>query len=104
MNVRLIDADAARENVRSGSAMASIKDETALNLACEIVDAVISECDTIDAEPVRHGRWMAPYRGRAACSACAQEQEVEMFVGNPTQKYCARCGAKMDESEVNKDE
>lgn len=58
---------------------------------------MVQNAPTID--PVRHAHWWAPFAGCAICSACNEEQDVEMFVGNPVQKYCARCGARMDQED-----
>lgn len=62
------------------------------------IDDVIDEQPTIEAEPVKHGRWIVKplYKGATAsayvCSVC----------GEPfwwTAKYCMNCGSKMDEVE-----
>ena len=45
----------------------------------------INESPTIDAEPVRHGRWVEGI----ACSECRQ---VDLSKPN----YCPNCGAKMN--------
>ena len=47
---------------------------------------------TVDAEPVRHGRWIPyPDCGVTRCSVCDWSIE-ECFDSN----YCPYCGAKMD--------
>ena len=63
----------------------------------------IKQMPTIEAEPVRHGRWIKTNRfgGAFMCSACEQ---VYSYRG--AEKYCSYCGARMDvqpESEVQKD-
>ena len=70
-----------------------------------IPEQYIKDAPAVDAEPVRHGYWKATFAGSAICSVCGEDQEIETFVGNAVQKYCARCGAKMDakdESEGDK--
>lgn len=62
-------------------------------------DALISwlaDVPTIDAEPVRHGRWVPrnsmikePFGKNYDCSVCG--------CNNIQYKYCPKCGAKMDE-------
>lgn len=52
----------------------------------------IENAPTIDAEPVRHGRWIYKPDGWY-CSACDKRAMVDA-VGFA--KYCCRCGAKMD--------
>ena len=54
---------------------------------------------TVDAEPVRHGRWkldVSPYTNRwlYKCTACNSFAEYET-------DYCPNCGAKMDEENDN---
>ena len=56
---------------------------------------------TVDAVPVRHGKWIdegqyADYYPHHAwlCSECG-EQLIEN--GTPWYKYCPNCGARMDE-------
>ena len=52
----------------------------------------LSYLPTIEAEPVRHGRWERTSDGAAYCTACKQKM-------NPSQygyAFCGLCGAKMD--------
>lgn len=57
---------------------------------------VIDEQPTIDAEPVRHGRWimLEPYgthhTHRRKCSVCGEIKSKELT------NFCPNCGAKMD--------
>jgi len=61
--------------------------------AIDIIDQVDRE-DTIDAEPVRHGKWNIFHNDNIPfafkCSACGQLTIVAT-------KCCPNCGAKMDE-------
>ena len=54
---------------------------------------IIKEAPTVDAEPVRHGRWSEPYPNDIwDCYKCSE-------CGNMTDRvtlYCPNCGAKMD--------
>lgn len=43
----------------------------------------------VDAEPVKHGRWMYPFY----CSACGFEP---YYSSDLTYNYCPNCGAIMD--------
>ncbi len=49
----------------------------------------IDNAPTIDAEPVRHGRWMMHRADDYNCSNCG-------FENDHTPLFCERCGAKMD--------
>ena len=70
----------------------------ALSLLCGA--KLIADAPTIDAAPVRHGKWEEPEpegiisynRGSyAQCSVCKNKS----YFGR-TDKYCRYCGAKMD--------
>ena len=52
---------------------------------------LIDKCPTIDAEPVRHGRWVPtrPYMHSAKCTVCGNIWDLET-------PRCPSCGAKMD--------
>ena len=57
-----------------------------------LIDHLIANGVTIEAEPVRHGRWERTSDGAAYCTACKQKM-------NPSQygyAFCGLCGAKMD--------
>ena len=52
----------------------------------------LMEIPSIDAVPVRHGRWERTADGAALCTACKRKM-------NPSQygyAFCSLCGAKMD--------
>ena len=55
----------------------------------------IDEAPTIEADPIRHGRWERTSDGAARCTACKRKM-------NPSQygyAFCGLCGAKMDSEE-----
>ena len=60
---------------------------------------IIQGMDTVDAVPVRHGRWVHhPEIGWGStwlCSECG-EKTVETIMGEPRDKFCPMCGARMD--------
>lgn len=64
-----------------------------------VTKQLIEEAPTIDAEPVKHGRWesccnlMGEY---FKCSECGYKAEVPTCMGEPIFIYCPNCGAKMD--------
>lgn len=93
--MRLIDADALIQPLklqieRYDRIGASERAEAYRNVLLEI-----SEAPTIDAAPVKHGRWIDVNRsdGLRECSACHDWQiHYEKYIPN----YCPNCGAKMD--------
>lgn len=85
---RLIDADDAVRRSREPS----IYDLT------DVPD-FLAECPTVDAEPVRHGKWITlsspDEHGdiHVKCSICGY---TDMQNTNTTVPYCWHCGAKMN--------
>lgn len=64
----------------------------------KLFDSIVDSQPTVDAAPVRHGRWIsrpAPsnsYCGYLICSNCGEEVN-DAYEYN----YCPHCGARMDE-------
>lgn len=84
--MRLIDADVLMKN--------AIKDEYDVE---HVLVSTIRDAPTIDAEPVRHGRWIdlrESYKDvpHARCSVCGNV----IYGIEYAHKYCFRCGVKMD--------
>lgn len=91
--MRLIDADALLKvpNVRKVEEY----DETGEFISYLAVPVeAIEESPTIEAEPVRHGEWLAT-SWRTKCSLCGFAGSIYDQPVNPF-KYCPHCGAKMD--------
>ncbi len=94
--MRLIDADAKelrqRININFGS------------VTRFIVKSILKDAPTIEAEPVKHGRWEKTeddfYMGLTIfkCSVCREEWVFEDMsdVDGLNYHYCPNCGAKMD--------
>ena len=59
--------------------------------AMQDVVTIIKCAPTIDAEPVRHGRWVDEGNGLYSCSECQIIDHRE-----PRHKYCPECGCIMD--------
>lgn len=106
--MRLIDADSLKEGIKelkrspwynndiNPSWQQGIKD------AVHIVETLcIDDAPTVDAVPVRHGKWLDegqyddffPHHAWR-CSECG-EHVIE--IDTPWYKYCPNCGARMDE-------
>ena len=105
--MRLIDADelmVAVEKDFEGVCVYDVPPSEAVSDFERIVDSV----PTIDAEPVRHGRWIEvdriTWRGtddnlinitvEEKCSNCGRH--VERYETVEQENYCPSCGAKMD--------
>ena len=94
--MRLIDADALKEKLRElwvEKLQMPMEDDLFLTFVmCDI-----DNTPTIDAEPVKHGKWKYynysdinnPYVGFYECTVCKQHEHIK-------HKFCPNCGAKMD--------
>ena len=88
--MRLIDADEMQEELK----------DMDIVLVKHNVEDWIDEQPTVDAEPVRHGKWIEAcfddgYDSAATCSLC---EESTCFYGrceNDLPPFCSKCGADM---------
>lgn len=88
--MRLIDADKLKSELFDADWMMD-NDE-------HMVEEIVERQSTVDAEPVRHGRWIASRDEFCACSIC----KYPVYVGWNQTNYCPNCGAKMDLEEKDK--
>lgn len=58
----------------------------------DVVSAMIDELPAVDAEPVRHGKWIKKI-GCVKCSICFEDCWADSA---PSYEFCPNCGAKMD--------
>lgn len=90
--VRLIDSNSLHEKICKDS-----KNNYGASLNIAQVLLYIETAPTVEAEPVRHGRWMPTVYDRIyQCSVCHFEQ-----TSNPNQRFCSYCGADMREVSEN---
>ena len=90
--MRQIDADIMRENLEWCKSQSGRYDDIYWDDVIERLDVQ----PTVDAVPVKHGRWepVKNLEGMFSCSLCGDEWgSAEKMV--PMQ-YCPSCGAKMD--------
>lgn len=94
--VRLIDADALTIDL-----FKKAMDDAFLTGNADmhrLLIQVIAHYPTVDAVPVRHGKWKkipSTWGSAFACSECG-EKAVETVMGKPRYEYCPMCGARMD--------
>lgn len=93
--MRLIDADALAEKAYWHGEHPDVGNPFAEGVeAVDVSD--VDEAPTIDAEPVRHGRWeWKDFRGDGSLILCCSEC-LETEGARETSNYCHNCGAKMD--------
>ena len=105
--MRLIDADSLKEGIKELKRSPWYNNDINPSWQQGIKDAVhvvetlcIDEEPTVDAVPVRHGKWIDegqpddffPHNAWR-CSECG-EQVLE--IGEPWYNFCPACGARMD--------
>ena len=99
--MRLIDADALKKAMdgywgRCQRIRKPRNGETAVFLD---IKAIVEDCPTIDAVPVRHGKWIdmdeQSYTWKIRCSCCDHERSM-MSTQGEYPNYCENCGARMD--------
>jgi len=98
--MRLIDADAAKSRIIEETT----KTFSEMNIQTFVIAAGMAnmfDCEddfpTIDAKPVRHGKWKHVPGMNSKCSECGRYFPVKEFESRPFDiNYCPNCGAKMD--------
>lgn len=90
--MRLIDADALIAYIKK-----RLRNEMVIAWLCRI----IGEVPNIEAEPVRHGRWIWSAENGWTCSNCKFDcwyysERFDPYAPLPDAEYCPKCGAKMD--------
>lgn len=101
--MRLIDADALLPMMR----YTTIDSEIGIfpiKIGFKEIVRVIDDAPTVEAEPVRHGKWKQwdsyGFEDTYECTACGEP--FVLIEGTPITngyKYCPSCGAKMDGEE-----
>lgn len=73
----------------------SATQEECRNLRLGVLRALytVKEMPTVDAEPVRHGKWIRDVNNLYGCSECMQRETMSP---KKLKNYCPNCGAKMD--------
>jgi hypothetical protein len=64
-------------------------------MAIRDIKALISVMPTVDAVPVKHGRWINMKNGNADCSVCGRHV-VSVYDDDNADRFCRCCGAKVD--------
>ena len=90
--MQVIDVDVLKDSfkLRINWLKRKVHDQYSLGLyhEAEYGARVISKISVIEAEPIRHGRWIDCSNGWM-CSVCGQDNTYD-------KPYCPNCGAKMD--------
>ena len=102
--MRLIDADKAIQGLRRtiDAHQNGYGVELLANRIFERFIEWLMRAPTVEAEPIRHGKWVHLGGDEWCCSACGDVIFTEGSWEKPDKKYCNECGAKMDGKENEK--
>ena len=94
--MRLIDADRLKRSFEANTPIA-------FQDCVPGIHSIIDLEPTVEAEPVRHGKWIYGndfHWYTASCSACGYQRRTDIKATGWNQwKYCPNCGAKIDAQE-----
>lgn len=103
--MRLIDADGLIKRIEDNSYLISQRNNSVeKGMTLVGIKQCIDEEQSIDAEPVRHGKWLISEYEYFDCSECGESyyngcdshEEAERKLKNhDAYAYCPHCGAKM---------
>lgn len=95
---RLIDADGLLPMMKYATTDSEIG-VFPVKIGFNEIAKVIDDAPTVDAQPVRHGKWLdidsQMYTWKVRCDQCGHERSMMSTQGRYP-KYCENCGAKMD--------
>ncbi len=98
--MRLIDADALlkafSEDIDTDVCQTFADYLSEWGFSHDTVERAITDAPTIEAEPVRHGRWAYIGGDEWCCTNCREVISTEGRWERPLYNYCHECGAKMD--------
>ncbi len=98
--MRFIDADALSDEI---AVLLERNDKLIDEWLANCIDDVIEAAPTIEAEPVKRGKWIYDNQFhwyRASCSECGYKRVTDIKAEKWNGwKYCPNCGAKMDAEE-----
>lgn len=91
-DVRPIDANALMKRIEEVYCKDCNSHNGVMCRVCAHMDDMdfIEDAPTIDAQPVKHGKWVRDASGELNCSYCGYAPKWD------DDKFCANCGAKMD--------
>lgn len=87
--MRLIDADALDFTIPDNPHFMTAT-------LVQVVKNAIDKAPTIEAEPVRHGRWRLADDGDGVVCSCCGKDFCNLIYETDDFHYCFNCGAKMD--------
>lgn len=81
----------AEELIKRSAAIDAVDEALRRIIVAPVGKDILDRVPTVDAVPVRHGRWIDKDGSIATCSACGDRWGVWSVM-----RYCPNCGARMD--------
>lgn len=94
--MRLIDADAFVDKYINDIINNFMKGDFRNFKEIRIVIETLNNQPTIEAEPVKHGKWIGDDEIYPKCSECGEIGDYECDGTHKKSSYCPNCGAKME--------
>lgn len=105
--VRLCDKDAEIERIKKYCSERGCEHKywSVYCKACEVADMIdeFESAQEVEAEPVRHGRWIPLDSKTAKCSCCGWWQHAKTYhlpddiaAFSGCYRFCTACGARME--------
>ena len=89
--MRIVDADKLLHKVKiNAKRWAVIRNKTVESIIDKVL-YIIEHAETVDAEPVRHGKWIRVNDEFSQCSLC----KYPVYASWGESKYCPNCGCVM---------
>lgn len=103
---RLIDADVVIKHIEEYWEMVKRgKPSRGMTTVMQNIKTIVNSLPTVDAEPVRHGKWIiwdeiiaGIYHTVSECSECGFTTDK---MSREEMPYCPNCGARMDDGNRN---
>lgn len=96
--VRLIDADVLMNELLKWNTEAVRTDNHINTIFSSGMIGIVRLSPTVDAVPVRHGRWIKGFEDADGQWMRCSECQMVFYVGKGRDgNYCPNCGARMDE-------
>ena len=91
----LIDREKLVQEIKSQSNRLCLGNISTSDIDVEDIVQLIVDAPTVEAEPVRHGKWVNK-NWNWYCSECDKPGYKGHIPAEPDLDYCPNCGAKMD--------
>ena len=95
--MRLIDKQYALASAVSGIVRTDENGENWIRTR-DVRESIMNNVPTIEAEPIKHGKWIKVDKHTVKCSECGNYLDMRgVNAGRADANFCPNCGAKIDQ-------